>query len=306
MVFLAACEKAKDENSSSGYIDADYVYISAPSSDKIKAIYAVKGSSVMTGDKLFELENYKANSMFAANKFMDLAMQSYIEDMRKGARQEQIDEWKYIQIAVKEMIIFMQLESKMFKFLSEKNASADQYWWFTRQMQYSLTAMSKAVEMHQKYIELGQRPDKITAFEMANNAAKSMIPYTQYQLSETIQYSPCDAFVFDIFYRKGELPGAGRPVIQLLPNENLKAVFYVKGTYLDKIKIGGKVKIYFNEASKDFIESEVNYISPNVQYTDPLIYSLKNNEKLLYSVEAKIPSADISKLHPGEVVSVEF
>ncbi|HBM16595.1 MAG TPA: hypothetical protein DD381_09685 [Lentisphaeria bacterium] len=306
IILLTGCEKQPDDKTASGYIDADYVYISAPSSEKIIEMYAVKGSIIKTGDKLFEMDNHKSFSMHEANKFMDMALQSFVTDMKKGARQEQIDEWKYINYAVKEMIIFLKLETEMFRFLSEKQAAADQYWWFTRQMQYALIAISKAIDTHQKYIELGQREDKINAFEMADNAVKSMLPYTKYQFTEAVQFSPYDAIVFDIFYRKGELPGAGKPVIMLLPDENLKVVFYISGLKIDTIKLGEKVKVFLSRDKNNFIEGQVNYISQNIQYTDPLIYSLKNDKKLIYKIEAKINPKDKLKAHPGEVVSVEF
>lgn len=303
---FTSCEKVKSDNLSTGYIDADYVYISAPASAKIREIYARKGSDIKTGDKLFELENYKETAFLGANENLDKSLKSYITDMRKGARPQDILQWQNALNSVKELIILAGLESKMYEFLSVRNAAADQYFWFARQIEYALMALSKAIEAHIEYMKLPERPDKITAFEMADNAVKSMIPYTKYQLQETTQISPCDAVVFDLFYRKGELVQAGKPVIMLLPDENFKAVFYVDAGNIKKITFGEKVKVYFSEESKDFILAEVNYISPNVQYTDPLIYSLKNNEKLIFMVEAKFATKDKLRLHPGEIVSVEF
>lgn len=303
---FTSCEKPKNDNVSTGYIDADYVYISAPTSAKISNIYVKKGLRIKTGDKLFALDSYKETAFLAANENLDKALQSYIADMKKGARPEDIKQWQYGSYAIKEMIILTNLLTEMYSFLSVKNAAADQYLWYARQLQYSFIAFSKAIDAHIDYMKLPDRPDKIAAFEMADNAVKSMVPYTKYQLQETIQLSPCDALVFDIFYRKGELPGAGKPVIMLLPDENLKTIFYVNASNIKKIKLGEKVKVYFSEASKDFIPAQITYISPNIQYTDPLIYSLKHNDKLIYMVEAKFAPDDKLSLHPGEVVSVEF
>ena len=306
LLVFTSCEKAKNNNFSTGYIDADYVYISAPSSEKIKELYVKKGFSVKSGDKLFELESYKEKAFLGANENLDIALQNYIADMKKGARPEEIKQWQYAAESIKEIIVLTKLLTEMYSFLSNKNAAADQYFWYSRQAQYAFITLSKAIEAHIEYMKLPERPDKIAAFEMANNAVKSMVPYTQYQLQETIQTSPFDAVVFNIFYRKGELPGMGKPIIMLLPDENFKAVFYVNGTRADKIRLGDKVKVYFSEGSQDFIQAEVNYISPNVQYSDPLIYSLKQKDKLVYMLEAKFAPGDKLKLHPGEVISVEF
>lgn len=303
---FTACEKTKNESISSGYIDADYVYISAPSSAKIRKVYVNKGSSVKSADKLFDLENYKEAAYLGTNENLDRAMQSYIADMKKGARPQEILQWLNALNSIKELIILAGLEHKMYKFLSERNAAADQYFWWARQSEFALRALSKAVEAHIDYMKLPQRPDKIVAFEMANDAIKSMTPYSKYQLDETTQLAPCDATVFDIFYRKGEFVQTGKPIIMLLPDENFKVVFFVDGKSIKKVKLNEKVKVYFSEASNEFILARVNYVSPNVQYTDPLIYSLKNDDKLIYMVEAKFDPIDKLSLHPGEVVSVEF
>lgn len=306
LLIFTSCERVKYDKLATGYIDADYVYISASATEKIREIYVQKGSAIKIGDKLFEMENYKETAFLGTNENLDNALQNYIIDIKKGARPQEILQWQNALNSIKELVILAGLQRKMYEFLSTRNAAADQYFWWARQSEYALTALSKAIETHIDYIQLPERPDKIAAFEMADNALKSMVPYTKYQLQETIQLSPCNATVFDIFYRKGELVQAGKPVIMLLPDDNLKAVFYVNASNIKRISLGDKVKVYFSEESKDFIQAQVNYISPNVQYTDPLIYSLKHNDKLIYMIEAKFSSSNKLKLHPGEVVSVEF
>ncbi len=304
LTFFSSCEKNNNEELASGYIDADYVYISASCSAKIKNLYTEKGFEVKVGDKLFEQESVKETAFLGTNENMDKALQYYVADMQKGARPQEIIQWQWTLDALKEFIIFAKLQNKMYEFLALKNAAAEQYHWLAKQGELGLTAFSKAVESHIAYMKLPERPDKIAAFEMADRSVKSMIPYTKYQLQETLQTSPCDAVVFDIFYWKGELVQEGKPVIMLLPKDKLKAVFYVKGSEIDKIKLGNTVKVHFGKGK--VIDAKVSYISQNIQYTDPLIYSLKNNEKLLYSVEAQFSPTDILKIHPGEVVSVEF
>jgi HlyD family secretion protein len=51
---------------------------------------------------------------------------------------------------------------------------------------------------------------------------------------------------------------------------------------------------------------KVTYISPQAEYTPPVIYSQESREKLVFMVEARFDSPTASKLHPGQPVDVEF
>ncbi|MDR8241911.1 HlyD family secretion protein, partial [Acinetobacter baumannii] len=44
-------------------------------------------------------------------------------------------------------------------------------------------------------------------------------------------------------YRAGERPSAGKPIISLLPPENIKVHFFIPEAKLGKFKIGSKVKL---------------------------------------------------------------
>jgi HlyD family secretion protein len=47
----------------------------------------------------------------------------------------------------------------------------------------------------------------------------------------------------------------------------------------------------------------VSYISPEPEFTPPVIYSLETRQKLVYLVEAR-PEADAQRLQPGQIVDM--
>jgi HlyD family secretion protein len=56
-------------------------------------------------------------------------------------------------------------------------------------------------------------------------AAKLERDKALWDVQQTTIVSPVNAKVFDIIYRAGERPSAGKPIISLLPPENIKVRF---------------------------------------------------------------------------------
>jgi HlyD family secretion protein len=117
------------------------------------------------------------------------------------------------------------------------------------------------------------------------------------------QFAPTNAFVQDTLYRVGEWVAAGKPVVELLPPDNLKVRFFVPETILPKIKPGQTVRVTFDGGNRDD-SATVNYISTQAEYTPPVLYSQQNRAKLVYMIEATFSPADASHLRPGQPVDV--
>ena len=49
----------------------------------------------------------------------------------------------------------------------------------------------------------------------------------------------------------------------------------------------------------------VSYVSPDPEFTPPVIYSLENRQKLVYLVEAR-PNDGAWALAPGQIVDVDL
>jgi HlyD family secretion protein len=49
----------------------------------------------------------------------------------------------------------------------------------------------------------------------------------------------------------------------------------------------------------------VSYVSPDPEFTPPVIYSLETRQKLVYRIEAK-PVGGKTRLQPGQIVDVRL
>jgi HlyD family secretion protein len=51
---------------------------------------------------------------------------------------------------------------------------------------------------------------------------------------------------------------------------------------------------------------KVSFISPQAEFTPPVIYSQESRGKLVFMIELRFDAATAVKLHPGQPVDVEF
>jgi HlyD family secretion protein len=111
--------------------------------------------------------------------------------------------------------------------------------------------------------------------------------------------------VFDTFYRPGEEVPANRPVAALLIPGDVKVRFFVPEEQLAGIALEQPVDLICDGCPQG-LEGRVSYISPEAEYTPPVIYSRQTQAKLVFMLEA-IPQGDAAaRLHPGQPMEVRL
>ena len=95
---------------------------------------------------------------------------------------------------------------------------------------------------------------------------------------------------------------AGSPVVVLLPPENLKVRFFVPEAGFAALKAGDRVRVALTGRAAP-LGARVSYLSPQPEYTPPVLYNRENRAKLVFMVEAVFDD-DPSDLHPGQPVDV--
>jgi HlyD family secretion protein len=137
--------------------------------------------------------------------------------------------------------------------------------------------------------------------EMTLRTAEARLNAAQTRLLRRKVFSPVAGSVQQVYFRQGEMAGAGRPVVALLPPENVKVRFFVPEASLPHIALGDTVRIKCDGCPAE-IAARVSFISRTVEYTPPVIYSLDERSKLVFMIEAR-PSAP-ERLRVGQPVSV--
>ncbi|UIY28771.1 HlyD family efflux transporter periplasmic adaptor subunit [Neorhizobium galegae] len=112
--------------------------------------------------------------------------------------------------------------------------------------------------------------------------------------------APATGSVETLYYRTGEVVPAGRPIVALLPPENVRIRFFVPETEIARLSLGQPIRVTCDACRPT--DAKVSFIAKTAEYTPPEIYSLEERAKLVYRVEA-IP-ADPKALRPGQPVDV--
>ena len=98
---------------------------------------------------------------------------------------------------------------------------------------------------------------------------------------------------------------AGAPVVSLLPPQNIKARFFVPETVLGAVRIGQQVEMRCDGCAAP-VAAQITFISPQAEFTPPVIYSRDARAKLVFLIEARAAPGDAVKLHPGQPLEVRL
>jgi len=134
---------------------------------------------------------------------------------------------------------------------------------------------------------------------------RQRLTQAEWNFNQKKQTAPQTGLVYDTLFRQGEWVPAGKPVVVLLPPQNIKVRAFVPETRVGSIHYGDTVRVAVDGVSAPFI-GKVSYVSPRAEYTPPVIYSKESRDKLVFMIESVFDPAVSANLHPGQPVDVEF
>ena len=102
----------------------------------------------------------------------------------------------------------------------------------------------------------------------------------------------------------GDTAGPSAPVLSVLPDGAVKLKLFVPEDRLRVDRARRTVLAVHCDGCPAGLMARVSYVSPDPEFTPPVIYSLETRQKLVYLVEAR-PDGDASTLQPGQIVDVE-
>ena len=137
--------------------------------------------------------------------------------------------------------------------------------------------------------------------EAALRTAQARLNSAQTRLARRKVSSPVTGTVQQIYYRGGELVPAGKPIVAILPPNNLKLRFFVNEATLPKLKLGDPVTVSCDGCDRP-IAAKITFIARSNEFTPPVIYSTEERSKLVFLIEARTEQPE--RLRVGQPVSV--
>lgn len=286
-----------------GYAEGEYVRVAVPDSGTLETLSVYRGDQVKKGDPLFTLESVAEHAAVAEAKGALAEATSARDNLLKGLRDSEIDALlrQRDQAAADYELAAKTLERQyaLFDQGHVSQAAVDD-----AQARYE-TAEARVEQLEAQLVtaKLPARADEIAAANARIDQAKAALDKADFLLSKRAAEAPDDALVFDTFYRVGEYVGPSQPVVSLLPPENVKVRFFIPEAALAELTYGQSLVIQCDNCGEG-VQATVTFISPDAEFTPPVIYSEDARQKLVFMIEAKPVDPAGFPLKPGQPVEV--
>ncbi|KQZ32183.1 hemolysin secretion protein D [Mesorhizobium sp. Root552] len=285
-----------------GYVEGDYVLLAPIEVAQVKDINVKRGDRVKPGMPLVTLESADAQIAVAQAEAALAQAEAELANLQVGKRPEEI---AVLEAAVRSANAQADEASRVLdrtKDLAKRGIAT----------QAQLDEANTAVEVAQAQIGqseanlavagLPARAEEIKAASGQVKQAQAELEQAKWRLSKRLLTAPSPGRVDDVIRNPGDTAGPAAPVVSILPDGAVKLTVYVPQDAFSSIKVGSQLSVTCDGCADD-LKARVSYVSPDPEFTPPVIYSLDNRQKLVYLVEAR-PEGDATRLQPGQIVDV--
>lgn len=284
-----------------GYIEVKNLYLASPYSGVLITQHIVRGQPVKKGQTLVNLDPHPQVFMLDESLALEKQATFGIANLRKGKRKPeiQIANAKLVEaIARREL---GKLRLKRFETLYKTQATDRDHVDEAIYNDQVRIGEQEEAEANLFLSKLGARPDEILSKQAQETALKAKSMVSAWALDQKNIYAPVDAVVFDTYYGEGEFVPADKPILSLLDPKNVRIEFFVPAEDLPSLELNQTIH-FTCDGSPESNDAVINYISPEAEYSPPLIYSRENKSTIVFRVKATVVDSHLFK--PGQPVVV--
>ena len=298
---LVSCQ-SKPADSYSGYIESQTVSINAPQSGWLSAVNVDRGDAVSEGEALFRLDATQQEHALSGAENRAEAAQAQAADLAKGAREadiapllaQRIQAQSQLDLARANQARYAQLEPKGYV----SAAQMDSLRAATKSAQAQLVNIDKLIAEKR----LASREDQQKAAQAQAAAASADVAGALYTVDDRNVKARLTGQVDERLREPGEFVATGAAVLTVRPKGREFVRFYVPQADLSKFRVGSVVHVGCDGCTGQ--TARVRFISPEAEFTPPVIYSVKERQKLMFLIEATPEKPEA--LHAGQPVDVKL
>jgi HlyD family secretion protein len=303
-MLAAGCERAAPSGWA-GYVEGDYVYVSASIAGTLAALPVAAGESVPQGAPLFTLEAEAERLARAEARARQSAAEAQAANTDSGRRADEIAVTEAQLARARAQAALAKNELARVQALVVQNFVSPAQLDDARTAEAQARAQVTELEAALRVARLPARTQERAAAHASADAAAEAVKQADWRLAQKAQRSPAAAQVADTFFRLGEWVPAGQPVVSLLPPGAVKVRFYVAETEAGALAPGQAVMVHCDGCGAP-IAARISRIATQAEYTPPIIYSNAQRAKLVFMVEARPDApADAARLRPGQPIDVQ-
>lgn len=284
-----------------GYVEGERVYLAAPVSGSVAALYVREGQRVAAGGRTFLIDPQVQQAQTESAAAAVGAAEARADDLRKGQRAEELSVFDAELAAAEATQREAEAEYGRIEPLVRRGIYAPARLDQVRAARDAARARTAAVRRRREVATLGARQDAVAQAEQQARQAAGGLTEAQARLGQLSPIAPAAARVEEIFYRPGEWAAANTPVLALLPDSEVKLVFFVPEAEMARYRPGRTVR-FSCDGCAEAGSARISWVSPRPEFTPPILYSKGSRDRLVYRVEARPEGA--ATLNPGLPVDV--
>jgi len=302
-VFLVNCSDNHSQNRQ-GYVEGEMIYVASPFSGVLKDLLVQRGNEVKKDQLLFTLDPEPELSQLQAAEAKYKEAKATLANLQKGQRLTILESLKAKISQTKAALQLAKERLARSKKLFKRGAIDEDSFDAASAEFKKQTAVLEQEYADLAEAELGSRTDLIEAQKASVDTLAAELTKARWASKQKTLHAPTTGTIYDTLFKSGEFVPANNSVLSLLAPENIRIIFFVPEPMLSQIALNETITFNCDNCKKTF-EAKITYVSPEAEYTPPVIYSEKNNEKLVYRVKAR-PTDKTYKLHPGQPVYVHL
>ncbi len=287
-----------------GYAEADFIKVGPTQQGLLTSLYVARGSNVAAGAALFDQDdtNDRASRDQATRQLKQAEEQ--LANLRAGGKPTEIQQAQATLADAYAARDKLETDLKRNEELVKNGGVSKQLVEDQRADLRSALAKVQGLEaaLAQLRAPLG-REGEINAQQQQVESLRAAVAMAQWRVDQRHVAAPVAGIVADVLARPGETIPAGGPVVSLLPPENIFVRFFVPEPRIAEVHGGDKVALLCDRCPAD-LAGTISFISPQAEFTPPVIYSEASRAKLVYMVEARPPREQAALINPGQPMAV--
>jgi len=300
LLLLAAC--GSEEPIYQGWVEADLLFIGPDDAGRVKQLSVRTGDTVAAGALLFAVDTDIQEADVRAGE-------AAVAEARARLARLEAAQQRPAEVAVLEAqlhraeasLVLSSTELERQQALANRGIAAPAQLDTARANNNRDRATLEEVRGQIDVARMASREEDIAAARQTLAAAEAKQVGNKARLERRKMTSPTAGVVQQIYYRTGEVTPAGKPVLSLLPESNVKIRFYVPQAALPKIAVGQQTDVRCDGCTND-LTARIEFIARSAEFTPPVIYTLEERAKLVFLVEAR--PAQPQALRVGQPVRV--
>ncbi|MDE2400812.1 MAG: HlyD family efflux transporter periplasmic adaptor subunit [Burkholderiales bacterium] len=286
----------------SGYAEVDLVYLASSGAGTLSRLQVQRGDTVTAGTTLFQLDAAPEAYGKEAAQAQQSKASAQLADLSKGRRENELEA---IQAQLQQARAALTISSAQLKRHQELVHQGFVTLAQMDELQAAQTRDKARVNELQAQLAVARdsaRPDTLAAAKAELQAASAQVSQQRWAEDQKVRRAPVAGRVFDVLYRQGEWVAPGSPVVVLLPDHAVTVRFYVPQAALSQTRVGQTVRYACDGCAPG--TATIRYVSPQAEFTPPVIYSNDSKDKLVYMIEAIPDAHNGDALKPGQPLSV--